>query len=71
MGRTAYVHGLNFCTGSFVIIMDADFSHHASEFFARLLTFQPKFIPELIKWALDYCQGYMLMVDNKRCTISI
>ena len=26
--RTAYVHGLNFCTGDFVIIMDADFSHH-------------------------------------------
>lgn len=25
---TAYVHGLNFCTGTFAIIMDADFSHH-------------------------------------------
>lgn len=25
---TAYVHGLQFCTGTFVIIMDADFSHH-------------------------------------------
>ncbi|KAH8079649.1 GPI anchor biosynthesis-related protein [Filobasidium floriforme] len=34
---TAYVHGLEFCTGNFVIIMDADFSHH------------PKFIPEFIK----------------------
>ncbi|KLT41966.1 putative GPI anchor biosynthesis-related protein [Cutaneotrichosporon oleaginosum] len=34
---TAYVHGLEFCTGTFVIIMDADFSHH------------PKFIPEFIK----------------------
>ncbi|WRT67113.1 uncharacterized protein IL334_004079 [Kwoniella shivajii] len=34
---TAYVHGLNFVTGNFVIIMDADFSHH------------PKFIPEFIK----------------------
>ncbi|OWZ35480.1 dolichol-phosphate mannosyltransferase [Cryptococcus neoformans C23] len=34
---TAYVHGLNYCTGNFVIIMDADFSHH------------PKFIPEFIK----------------------
>jgi dolichol-phosphate mannosyltransferase len=30
---TAYVHGLEFATGNFVIIMDADFSHH------------PKFIP--------------------------
>ncbi|KAJ7809710.1 glycosyltransferase family 2 protein [Mycena olivaceomarginata] len=26
---TAYIHGLNFVTGDFVIIMDADFSHHA------------------------------------------
>ncbi|KAL7416978.1 dolichol-phosphate mannosyltransferase [Mrakia frigida] len=34
---TAYVHGMNFCTGNFAIIMDADFSHH------------PKFIPEFIK----------------------
>jgi dolichol-phosphate mannosyltransferase len=25
---TAYVHGLKFVTGNFVIIMDADFSHH-------------------------------------------
>lgn len=34
---TAYVHGLKFATGNFVIIMDADFSHH------------PKFLPEMIK----------------------
>lgn len=33
---TAYVHGMKFATGNFVIIMDADFSHH------------PKFIPEMI-----------------------
>ncbi|GKU04191.1 dolichol-phosphate mannosyltransferase [Fusarium langsethiae] len=33
---TAYVHGLKFVTGNFVIIMDADFSHH------------PKFIPEMV-----------------------
>jgi len=33
----AYIHGLQHCTGNFVIIMDADFSHH------------PKFIPEFIK----------------------
>ncbi|KAF8151917.1 glycosyltransferase family 2 protein [Mycena galopus ATCC 62051] len=33
---TAYIHGLNFVTGDFVIIMDADFSHH------------PKFIPQFI-----------------------
>ena len=33
---TAYVHGMKFATGNFVIIMDADFSHH------------PKFIPEMV-----------------------
>ncbi|KIJ60097.1 glycosyltransferase family 2 protein [Hydnomerulius pinastri MD-312] len=39
---TAYIHGLNFCTGDFVIIMDADFSHH------------PKFIPQFIKLQQAY-----------------
>lgn len=34
---TAYVHGLQFASGNFVIIMDADFSHH------------PKFIPQFIE----------------------
>ncbi|KAK5109050.1 dolichol-P-mannose synthesis [Meristemomyces frigidus] len=33
---TAYVHGLQFVTGNFVVIMDADFSHH------------PKFLPKMI-----------------------
>ena len=33
---TAYVHGLKHATGTFVIIMDADFSHH------------PKFLPTMI-----------------------
>ncbi|KAK5698167.1 dolichol-P-mannose synthesis [Elasticomyces elasticus] len=34
---TAYVHGLQFVTGDFVVIMDADFSHH------------PKFLPIMIE----------------------
>lgn len=34
---TAYVHGLKYATGNFVIIMDADFSHH------------PKFVPRMIE----------------------
>lgn len=33
---TAYIHGLKYATGNFVIIMDADLSHH------------PKFIPQFI-----------------------
>ena len=27
---TAYIHGLNHATGNFVILMDADLSHHVS-----------------------------------------
>ena len=38
---TAYIHGLEACTGDFVIIMDADFSHH------------PKFIPNMITKQLN------------------
>ncbi|RWS29645.1 dolichol-phosphate mannosyltransferase subunit 1-like protein [Leptotrombidium deliense] len=34
---TAYVHGIKHSTGNFIVIMDADLSHH------------PKFIPEFIK----------------------
>ncbi|PWN37421.1 uncharacterized protein FA14DRAFT_159486 [Meira miltonrushii] len=46
---TAYVHGLESCTGDFVIIMDADFSHH------------PKHIPDMIRMqteqGVDIVQG--------------
>ncbi|XP_070766745.1 dolichol-phosphate mannosyltransferase subunit 1 isoform X2 [Enoplosus armatus] len=34
---TAYIHGMKHATGNFIIIMDADLSHH------------PKFIPEFIE----------------------
>lgn len=34
---TAYVHGIKHATGNFIILMDADLSHH------------PKFIPEFIR----------------------
>lgn len=34
---TAYVHGMQSARGEFVVIMDADLSHH------------PKFIPEFIR----------------------
>lgn len=36
---TAYVHGLQFATGDFVVIMDADFSHHP-KFIARMIAKQ-------------------------------
>lgn len=38
---SAYIDGLEKCTGNFVILMDADLSHH------------PKFIPEFIKKQRD------------------
>lgn len=41
---TAYVHGMKHATGNFIIIMDADLSHH------------PKFIPEFI--ALQQSKDY-------------
>src|SRR5712691_10180377 len=55
--RTAYIHGLNFCTGDFVIIMDADLSHHVRQAllsrrpFSTQLTVphKPKFIPQFIR----------------------
>jgi len=34
---TAYIHGIKHATGNYIVIMDADLSHH------------PKFIPEFIK----------------------
>lgn len=52
---TAYIHGIKHATGNFIIIMDADFSHHVCihtrKYFPktlRSLYFQPKFIPEFI-----------------------
>jgi hypothetical protein len=36
--RTAYIYGLEFCTGDFVIIMDADFSHHVCTSSADIYT---------------------------------
>ncbi|XP_063698970.1 dolichol-phosphate mannosyltransferase subunit 1 [Culicoides brevitarsis] len=39
---TAYVHGMKHASGDFIIIMDADLSHH------------PKFIPEMINLQLEH-----------------
>ena len=48
---TAYIHGLNYCKYDYVILMDADLSHHVSYLlflFFHLISInfaQPKFIP--------------------------
>lgn len=46
---TAYVHGLQFVTGNFVIIMDADFSHHPEAI--------PQFIAAQKKGGYDIVTG--------------
>lgn len=54
---TAYIHGIQHATGDFIIIMDADLSHHvsskhkSSKIFVNssFLPFQPKFIPDFIE----------------------
>ena len=48
---TAYVHGLQYVTGNFVIIMDADFSHH------------PEAIPEFI--AKQKSQDYDIVTGTR------
>lgn len=48
---TAYVHGLQFVTGNYVIIMDADFSHH------------PEAIPEFI--ALQKKHNYDIVTGTR------
>lgn len=48
---TAYVHGLLFVTGSYVIIMDADFSHH------------PEAIPEFI--AMQKTKDYDIVTGTR------
>lgn len=56
---TAYIHGIKHATGNFIIIMDADLSHHVSisdliqftlfQFYFIFHLVQPKFIPKFIE----------------------
>lgn len=48
---TAYAHGLRFATGNFVVIMDADFSHH------------PRFIPRMV--ALQRAGQYDIVTGTR------
>jgi len=50
---TAYVHGLQFATGNFVIIMDADFSHH------------PKFISQMIAKQKENGEDYDIVTGTR------
>lgn len=52
---TAYIHGIKSATGNFIVIMDADLSHHVNKklicvfVWNTCVKFQPKFIPQFIK----------------------
>ncbi|VDK73792.1 unnamed protein product [Litomosoides sigmodontis] len=50
---TAYTHGLQFARGDYVILMDADLSHH------------PKFIPEMIKLQQHKNVGYDIVTGTR------
>ncbi|XP_011502714.1 PREDICTED: probable dolichol-phosphate mannosyltransferase [Ceratosolen solmsi marchali] len=50
---TAYIHGIKYSTGSFIVIMDADLSHH------------PKFIPRMIKKQKLY--DYDIVTGTRYC----
>ena len=67
---TAYIHGIKHARGDFVIIMDADLSHHVSflkdkerAMFLFIPIFQPKFIPQMI--SLQEKQGYDLVSGTR------
>ena len=51
---TAYVHGMTFARGNFIILMDADMSHH------------PKFIPKMIE--LQKSGGYDIITGTRYVT---
>ena len=36
---TAYIDGFKLCTGDYIFLMDADFSHHVRNFFINLFDF--------------------------------
>ncbi|KAL6051974.1 dolichol-P-mannose synthesis [Balamuthia mandrillaris] len=48
---TAYIHGMNFSRGKYIIIMDADLSHH------------PKFIPKMIEKQKE--KGYDIVTGTR------
>lgn len=50
---TAYIHGIKHATGNFIIIMDADLSHHVS-FYIELVTIGFRFwYPQkhIVQWS--------------------
>ncbi|KAI4498659.1 hypothetical protein M0802_006365 [Mischocyttarus mexicanus] len=48
---TAYMHGIKYATGNFIILMDSDLSHHFNKIidFNQCFLFKPKYIPKMIE----------------------
>ncbi|KAF2457707.1 mannose phospho-dolichol synthase [Lineolata rhizophorae] len=66
---TAYVHGLQFATGDFVIIMDADFSHHP-KFIARMIAVQAEGDYDIVTGTRYAGDGGVYGWDLKRKLVS-
>ncbi|KAK8192680.1 dolichol-P-mannose synthesis [Zalaria obscura] len=66
---TAYVHGLQFATGNFVIIMDADFSHHP-KFISRMVAKQAEGDYDIVTGTRYAGDGGVFGWDLKRKFVS-
>ncbi|KAF2085028.1 glycosyltransferase family 2 protein [Saccharata proteae CBS 121410] len=66
---TAYVHGLQFATGNFVIIMDADFSHHP-KFIAPMIALQKEGNYDIVTGTRYAGDGGVFGWDLKRKLVS-
>lgn len=66
---TAYVHGLKFATGNFVVIMDADFSHHP-EAIPQFIALQKKHDYDIVTGTRYAGDGGVYGWDLKRKLVS-
>ncbi|KAI9889846.1 MAG: dolichol-P-mannose synthesis [Vezdaea aestivalis] len=66
---TAYVHGLQFAKGGFVIIMDADFSHHP-KFIAEMIAVQKRGNVDIVTGTRYAGNGGVFGWDLKRKVVS-
>jgi dolichol-phosphate mannosyltransferase len=66
---TAYVHGLQYATGNFVIIMDADFSHHP-KFIAQMVAVQKEGNFDIVTGTRYAQNGGVYGWDMKRKLVS-
>jgi dolichol-phosphate mannosyltransferase len=66
---TAYTHGLQFATGNYVIIMDADFSHHP-KFIANFIALQKSHDYDIVTGTRYAGDGGVYGWDLKRKLVS-